>query len=312
MKHIFIVNPAAGKKDATDYVTEKVLESGIENYQIYRTKNAGDATKYIKNYLSENEGDVRFYSCGGDGTLNEVVNGAAGYDNASVTIFPCGSGNDFLKYYGTAEDFCDIKALSKGVNHKVDLLKVCGKYAINAVHFGLDTHVLKTMLKVKRYFLLGGKNAYTTGVISAFIKGMKTKCHIECDDEVIAEDKILLCTLCNGKFVGGGYKCAPRSLDDDGLLELCAVRPVPRLLFLTLMGTYKKGGHLDDKRFAPYLKYRETKRVEITGDKNFFLSIDGELEYTEKCTVEVEKGALNFAVPKALAKRLGFNETLNA
>lgn len=312
MKHIFIVNPAAGKKDATEYVTYRVVASGIEDYEIYCTKKAGDATEYIKKYLSENKGEVRFYSCGGDGTLNEVANGAAGHDNASVTIFPCGSGNDFLKYYGSNEDFSDINALSEGVNHKIDLLKVCGKYAVNAVHFGLDTHVLKTMLKVKRYFLLGGRNSYTTGVITAFINGMKTKCHIECDGEVIAEDKILLCTLCNGKFVGGGYKCAPRSSDDDGLLELCAVRPIPRLVFLNLMGTYKKGGHLDDKRFVPYLKYKKAEKVEIIGDKNFLISIDGELEYTEKCTVEVEKGALNFAVPKALAKRLDLNETLNA
>lgn len=310
MKHIFIVNPAAGKRDATDYVTEKVLESGIENYLIYRTKNVGDATEYIKKYLSENKGEVRFYSCGGDGTLNEVANGAAGYSNASVTVFPCGSGNDFLKYYGSAEDFSDIKALSEGVNHKIDLLKVCGKYAVNAVHFGLDTHVLKTMHKVRRYFLLGGRNSYTTGIISAFLNGMRTKCHIENEGEVIAEDEILLCTLCNGKFVGGGYKCAPRSLDDDGLMELCAVAPVGRIKFLTLMGTYKKGKHLEDKRFAPYTTYKRCKKIEITGDKNFFLSIDGELQYTEKCIVEVEKGALNFAVPQALANQLNLLNTI--
>lgn len=303
MKHIFIVNPAAGKRDATEYVTEKVKLSGIENYEIYRTKAPGDATDYIKNLLNNTNEEIRFYSCGGDGTLNEVANGAAGHDNASVAIFPCGSGNDFLRYYGTNDDFCDIKALSEGVSHKIDLLKVCGKYAVNAVHFGLDTHVLKTMLKVKRYFLLGGNNSYTTGVITAFINGMKTNCHIENGDEVLAESKILLCTLCNGKYVGGGYKCAPRSLNNDGLMEVCVVRPVARLKFLTLMGTYKKGGHLDDKRFAPYIKYRKAEKIDIKGDANFFVSIDGELTYTENCTVEIAPKILNFAVPKSIAQK---------
>ena len=76
MKHIFIVNPAAGKRDATEYVTEKVKLSGIENYEIYRTKAPGDATDYIKNLLNNTNEEIRFYSCGGDGTLNEVANGA--------------------------------------------------------------------------------------------------------------------------------------------------------------------------------------------------------------------------------------------
>ena len=239
MKHIFIVNPAAGAKDSTEYVKECIskLENNID-YEIYRTKSSGDAIKFIRKTLSENSYPHRFYACGGDGTLNEVVNGVVGFSNAEVAVFPCGSGNDYVKYYGTADDFSDLNELALSDSHSVDLLKVGDKYAINAVHFGLDSYVLKTMIKVRRNKILGGKRAYTTGVAAGFIGGMKTNCEMKVDGKVLGSDKILLCTLANGKYVGGAYKSAPQSLNDDGLIEVCQVKPISRIVFLKLMKVY--------------------------------------------------------------------------
>jgi len=306
MKHIFIVNPAAGAADATEYVRKSVLESGIDDYEIYTTKNSGDATNYIKSYLDTHKEECRFYSCGGDGTLNEVVNGVVGYDNASVTVFPCGSGNDFIKYYGSHKDFSDIKELCEGINQKIDVLKVCGKYAINAVHFGLDTVVLNTMIKVRRTPTIGGKNAYSTGVVTALIKGMKTACRIVADGKQIGKDKLLLCTLSNGRYVGGSYKCAPKSLNDDGLIEVCHVNPLSRFTFLKLMNIYKRGEHLDNPKFEPYINYTKAKKIEIFGGDGFFISVDGELVDVKNCIVEVMEKAINFAVPKKLLKQKEF------
>lgn len=301
MKHIFIVNPAAGANDSTETI-KAILEKHHPDidYEVYTTVSSGDATQYIKSVLANSTQEYRFYACGGDGTLNEVINGSVGYENASVAVYPCGSGNDYIKYYGSTQDFFDIDALINAPSLKVDVLKVCDKYAINAVHFGLDSFVLKTMLKVRRFFLLGGKNAYTTGVITAFIGGMKTACTLFADGKPVGEDKLLLCTLCNGKFVGGGYKCAPRSQNDDELIELCYVKPVSRLKFLTLMNTYKKGGHLEDPRFAKYLTYKRVKKVELKSDNGVYISIDGELEKVYDCTIEIIPQAINFAVPEKL------------
>lgn len=309
MRHIFIVNPAAGKSDATEFVKNQVLKAGIENCEIYRTKKPKDATKYIKKVLKETPEEIRFYSCGGDGTLNEVVNGVIGFDNASVTVFPCGSGNDFIKYYGSAEDFSDIKALTTAKNHKIDALKVCGKYAINAVHFGFDTVVLRTMLKVRRKFLIGGNNAYTTGVVTGLLKGMKTYCKLIADGKRIGGDNMLLCTLCNGRYVGGSYKCAPKSLDDDGLIEVCHVNPVSRLKFISLINEYKNGTHLDNPKFEKLVNYVKAKKIKLEADDNFYISIDGELEKIAKCTVEIAEKALNFAVPEKLFNKLNIKET---
>ena len=301
MKHVFIVNPAAGKQDATDFVRQTIEGSGLDiDYEIYRTAAPGDATKYIKSVLKSETDKVRFYSCGGDGTLNEVVNGVVGFDNAELTVFPCGSGNDFIRYYGTYEDFSNLSELVNAKSHKIDVIKVGEKYAVNAVHFGFDSFVLKTMLKVKRKAVIGGKNAYTTGIVTALVKGMRSSCEITVDGEKIDENEFLLCTLTNGKYVGGGYKCAPKSSNRDGLLEICHVKPISRFKFLTLMSAYKNGTHLDDDRFGKFVTYKRGKEIELVGGDDFYISIDGELVKTDKCKVEVLEKALNFAVPERI------------
>ncbi len=304
MKHIFIVNPAAGKQDSTEFVRQSIEALGLDiDYEIYRTAGPGDATKYIKSVLEDEVNQYRFYSCGGDGTLNEVVNGVVGHNNAEITVFPCGSGNDFIKYYGSYDDFCNLESLINAPTNKVDVLKVGEHYAINAVHFGFDTFVLRTMIKVRRKPIIGGRNAYTTGVVTGLIGGMKSRCDIKVDGFKIDNNDLLLCTLCNGKYVGGGYKCAPRSDNGDGLIEVCHVKPVSRIKFLTLMSAYRNGTHLEDPRFSQYITYQRGKTVEIDGGENFYLSLDGELIDVGKCTVEVLPGAVNFAVPENLKQQ---------
>ena len=90
LKHIFVVNPAAGGKDATEFVKSSVQKLDID-YEIYCTKRPGDATNFVKSLNGGGE-TYRVYACGGDGTFNEVASGAIGSDNISVSVFPCGSG----------------------------------------------------------------------------------------------------------------------------------------------------------------------------------------------------------------------------
>ena len=83
------------------------------------------------------------YACGGDGTANEVLHGLIGFENASMTCYPCGSGNDYVKYYGGAEKFLDIEALLAGEEHRVDVMRMGHRYAINVINFGFDTAVAR-------------------------------------------------------------------------------------------------------------------------------------------------------------------------
>ena len=155
-------------------------------------------------------------------------------------------------------------------------------------------------MKVRRKKIIGGNNAYTTGVVVGLFKAMKNACRVKVDGEVInPEGYILLCTIANGQYVGGSFRCAPRSLNNDGLLEICLVKPVSHITFLSLVKYYTQGTHLDDPRFERYLEYRRGKKIEIEAPEGFIYSFDGELIRQNRFTVEVVPKAIRFAVPRS-------------
>ncbi|MDE5756521.1 MAG: diacylglycerol kinase family lipid kinase [Clostridia bacterium] len=303
MKNVFIVNPAAGIKNPLADLKSKLEQKQGLDYEIYVTQSKGDATRYVSQKCSESDEDIIFYSCGGDGTLNEVASGMVGHQNAILAIYPCGSGNDYVKYYGDKQEFLNIDNLLEGKETKIDLIQVGDRYAVNACHFGLDSAVAKKMIEVKPKKIIGGKNAYNTGVLYALFTALKTKCKVIGDGEALNDDKILICTCVNGKYVGGSYKCAPRSLNDDGYMEVCCIKPVSIFKFLKFMKHYKAGDYLDMPNLAPYLEYRRCKKVEIIGgQKNFIISLDGEVVAGDSFEVNILEGALRFIVPKTLCQ----------
>lgn len=301
MKHLFIVNPAAGRENFYTVLQSLLKARGTEvDYALYTTRSPGDATTYIRSYCEQHPNErVRFYACGGDGTLNEVVNGAVGFANASVGCYPCGSGNDFVKYYGGKKVFRMLSELLEAPEEFIDLMRVNGQYAVNATHFGFDSVVAQTMMNVRRKKFIGGNNAYTTGVVAGLFKGMKNRCRVTVDGELLnPEGEILLCTVANGQYVGGAFRCAPRSLNNDGLLEVCLVRPVSHVKFLQLMGGYREGTHLEDSRFEKYIVYRRGKVIDVEAPEGFVYAVDGELVQQNRFTVEVVPNAVRFAVPR--------------
>ncbi len=302
MKHIFIYNPIAGRDClAAIQALKKQMQAydGKLNYEFYATKSAGDATCYVRHCceLEPNE-ELRFYACGGDGTANEVLHGLIGFENAAMSCYPCGSGNDYVKYYGGAKRFLNIDALLNGTEMRVDVMRMGDRYSLNVANFGFDTEVARTMSKVRHKKVIGGKHAYTTGIVKALLTAMKNDCTVSVDGEVLNESgKILLCTVSNGKYVGGAYCCAPHSKNDDGLLEVCLVKPISRLKLVKLIGVYKKGEHLDDPRFRDIIVYRRGKRVDVTAPDGFGLTLDGEIVEQSNFTIEVCPAAVRFVVP---------------
>ena len=301
MKHIFVYNPAAGRnsKAAIEALQEKLKEyDGKIEYEFYFTKAQRDATEFIKERCAaEPDEQLRFYACGGDGTANEVLHGIVGQPNASMTVFPCGSGNDFVKYYGGSEPFLDVDALIAAEEQPIDIMRIDDRYSLNVTNFGFDTIVAKTMIDVKHKKIIGGKHAYTTGIVKALVTAMKNKCTVWVDGEQLNEGKILLCTVSNGKYVGGAFCCAPRSDNTDGLLEVCLVTPISRFTFIRLLTPYKEGKHLDDPRFAKHITYRRGKSVRVQAPEGFAFSLDGEIVYKNDFTIEICPAAIRFAVP---------------
>lgn len=297
MKHIFILNPNAGRGTVAKELEDKLSGTSFD-WQIYTTTAAGDAVRFIKNYCDTHEEPVRFYACGGDGTLHEVANAIYGYPQASMSCYPVGSGNDFVKYYGGKERFLDPVALCEAPELPIDLIRVNNQYAINACHFGLDSCVAAMMNCIRHHKVLGGKRAYPISVLYAFFKGMRHRATVSADEELLCEKEFLLCTAANGTHVGGSYRCAPRSDNSDGFMELCLVRRISRLRFLSVIKKYKEGSHLDDPSLKKYIVYRRCKSMQVNAPEGFVISLDGEVQKLSSFTAEIVPSAIRFAVPE--------------
>lgn len=299
MKHIFVINPLAGKVDSTKSIKKKLenLPSGID-YEIYVTKEQGDGTRFVKQWCDTHpEVPVRFYACGGDGTINEVVSGMVDAPLAELTCYPCGSGNDYIKYYGKQEDYFDIMRLINGIPHRVDVMKVNNRYSINVCDFGFDAEVCRTMIQVKRKPIIGGSRAYTTGIVKGIFSGRKNYSRIYVDGERMLDGKMLLCTLSNGKYVGGAYKCAPLSKNDDGLVEVSILKPVRLLTLARMIGVYSRGEHFEHPLFKKVMLYRQGKEIEMAANNPFYVIIDGEVMYSNRYRVENLHQAVTFVSP---------------
>ena len=302
MKYVWIVNPHAGAQDNTAVIRSAVEAlPGKADCEVLATAGPGDATRIVADWCEAHPGEeVRFIACGGDGTVNEVFSGAAGRENVSVTCYPCGSGNDFVKTFGGADRFSDVKALLEAPTVPLDALRVGTRTAFNVVNFGFDTTVAITINEERAKTGHGNKNAYTKGVVKALLTAMNNRFTVKADGETLnPEGRALLCTVANGRYVGGSFCCAPRAETDDGLIEVCLIKPISRLRFVQILGPYTAGEHLDRSEMRDIVVYRRAKEVEVEAPEGFAFSLDGEIVYENRFTVEIEPGALNLALPEA-------------
>jgi len=310
MKHIFIVNPCAGKEDHSEAIRRQLesIGDGVE-WEMYVTCAAGDATRYVQERCAEPHDDtLRFYACGGDGTLNEVLTGLLNAQqtlnsqfsilNSQLAAYPCGSGNDYIKYYGTAADFLDLPRLMNGTVREVDVMRVGDRYSLNVCNFGFDALVCKTMDQVRRWPLLGGTNAYTTGILRHIVTGRSTPVTMRVDGETFYDGRILLCTLANGRYVGGQYKCAPASDNADGMLEINLFRPMSIARFASLIGSYADGTYPSRKGMSRWHRYRRGTEVEIESPRPLYLCVDGEVLCDTRFHIRNLPRAVRFVVPE--------------
>lgn len=308
MRYVFIVNPHAGEKSGEQSIRASISHlPQSKDCEVYVTKAPGDATRFVRQWCTTHPGQkVRFIGCGGDGTLNEVCNGAVGFDQASVSCYPCGSGNDFVKTFGGASVFLDCERLATAPTRRIDLLEVhdCtgaypDRYSVNVVNFGFDTTVARTVNNEREKTGHGDAHAYIRGVLIALCTSMKNECTVRADDEVLdPADTMLLCTVANGEYVGGSFHCAPKSKPDDGLIEVSLIKPISRLRVPLIFKSYSRGTYLDDPRMRDVVVHRQARRVEVTAPAGFAFSLDGEIIQTPHFTIGIAPKVLDFAVPR--------------
>lgn len=299
IKHYFIVNPKAGKKDISDLISKEIKEKLIINkdsYEIYVTKEKKDATRYVNDICRKENGDLRFYAIGGDGTLNEVVNGAKDFGHASLSVIPYGTGNDFIKNFKHS-NFLNVKNHINGNKIKVDLLNIGENSSVNLCNIGFDAKVASNMNKLKKIPFIKGQLAYTLSIFYSIISKVYDRIEVTIDDNEIIKGNFLLCAIANGSYYGGGYMGAPLAEIDDGVMDICLVKKIPRYKMLSFVSIYKKGEHLTNGKIKPHIIYKKCKKIKITSKNNFTIALDGEIYEDNNLEVSIKEKAINFIVP---------------
>ena len=301
MKHHFIINPAAGKGTLVKSLSEKIraaAEASAIEYEIYLTRAPGDAVTYVASHMADGERH-RFYACGGDGTLCEVVNGAPCNERAEFALIPIGTGNDFCRNFDDRAAFFDIERQINGETMAIDLIRYNDRYCVNMLNIGFDCNVVERTVKLKKNPLIPSSMAYSVGVIGTLLHKMTTDMHIELSDGEIIERPLLLMSIANGQFYGGGYHSNPRATLDDGLFDVNIIEKLSRLTFISLISSYKAGTHLET---APqYITYRQATSLVLTFPHETLMCVDGETEPVTSLTVSLVPAAARFVLPQGVS-----------
>lgn len=301
MKHLFIINPAAGSRDRTaDY--RKQIDSVCQreglDYAVEVSTGPGDCTT-IAHRAAQSGEEYRIYACGGDGTLNEVVAGIAGYDNVAVTMFCGGSGNDFVKIFNDTAPFRDLEQLLDCKEERFDLISCNDHSSLNICSIGFDSRIAADVSLYKRLPLLSGFRAYAVSAVMNIIKGISEHYVIEINEERIDGAKTLICA-CNGRFYGGGFNPVPTADPADGLLDVLVVEKLSRLGVLKFIGKYKAGRYAE---LPNLVRHIQTDRLRITCDKPTNLNLDGEQRMEQVIDISVSPKKIRFFYPKELSWR---------
>ena len=212
MTHLFIINPAAGSHDQTEEYRASIVEAcekrGL-NYQIRVSAAPGECTRITREAAETGE-EFRIYACGGDGTLNEVVAGAAGRKNVAVTAFTGGSGNDFVKIFSETEPFRRIDRLLDADETEFDLIRCNDDYCLNICSVGLDARIGTDVANYKRRPFLQGFRAYAVSTAVNVIRGIAEHYVVEVNGETLDARQTMIC-ICNGRYYGGGFNPVPEA-----------------------------------------------------------------------------------------------------
>ncbi|EYE88980.1 diacylglycerol kinase [Fervidicella metallireducens AeB] len=283
---LFIINPVAGKGKAEKIVPiiQEICEKCNIDYKILHTTKPKEGTELAK-WGTEN-GYERIISVGGDGTLNEVMNGVVGSQSA-IGVIPGGSGNDFIKSINSEKDLERIilDNIYGEINH-IDLGKCNGRYFINVASGGMDAEVLINTHRAKRIF--SGSMAYLVGLINTIFTYRFKRVKVKIDD-LLLEDELTLTAVANGRYYGGGMLPAPMADLRDGYFDICFIKKVSKTKMLRLFPKFIKGEHEKIKEVFFY----KGKHVELSSDEEIAVNIDGELELSKRIEFEI--------IPKALS-----------
>ena len=296
-KILFIINSKAGKTEfdiRKEDIEETFKNAGrLDEIEVVNTRYKNH-TKFLVDAFDSLDYDEKIVIiCGGDGSLNELVNVSYG-KNMTLGLIPTGTGNDFAKNFDY-ENFT-LNSLLNFRTKKIDLIKVNDFYSINATSLGFDTHVLERAYKYLEEKPKLGKKAYIKAVINSLNKitseNLEFKLELRDGSNFELSGEYLITALCNGAFYGSGFNPAPEARIDDGVLNLILASKIPFLKFITMIKKYKKGRHKDSK----YIREVLVKSGTIRSKDKFLANADGEIFQTNEIKFQVLPKALNWVL----------------
>lgn len=300
LKHVFIINPKAGKHDCSEELTERISKVMLEvPYEIIITKSVGHATEVVAALCKDTDTEYRVYACGGDGTLNEVINGfyyGGCPAHVSIGCIPTGSGNDFIKSFKCEKsDYMDIARMSNGSCVPIDLLTVNGRASVNIISVGFDANVCDRMVSYKTLPLVSGSAAYKMAVAYCLLTRMKYRLELYADGEKINDrsNEYLFVIAANGRYYGGGFMASPGSDMQDGLIDFLRISTVNRLDFAALVGKFKRGDHKDIKQLTSV----RCKTLKICSPSPVMVNIDGEITKMSNPEIKIIRSAVKIILP---------------
>lgn len=291
--YAFILNPHAGigKPKKKWPVIQRILKEKKMGGKVVFTKSHNQAVTLAKKY--SDDGYKNIIAIGGDGTLNEIINGifqSSKKDKVNIGLIPLGSGNDFANGIGLSSDIEEnIERIRIGQTVKYDVGNIEDLYFINSLGIGFDALVSANANKIKK---LKGLPKYLWAVIKT-LKSLKPySVDIKIRNYSISRN-ILLISIGNSNLTRGGFKLSPNAKPNDQLFDITIIDSLSKYKVLTLLPKAISGKHLSNKAVTTI----QSDHIEITSDTPLPVYMDGEipeLENPKNITVKVIPSAINF------------------
>ena len=307
MKTIVIVNPQAGN-GRTEKIwpnIESALEKSIGSFEVLQTTCRGDATDLSRRILKEDS--ARIVAVGGDGHLNEVLNGFIENDlpvnpEARLSFVMTGTGCDFQRSLGISSKWQNAVAKLKDAKvRKIDVGKVTYtaadktqkiRYFDNIASFGLSGAVDHCLEHSRLRDYLGGSPLFLWATIKTVFTHPNQSIRFRIDDGPEEEICSRLCLLANGRYFGGAMHAAPEAELDDGLLDLLMLKEISVAKFLWHLPKIYKGTHLK----IPEIFFQKVRKFTAESSEQVILDIDGESPGYLAATFEVLPKILNLQI----------------
>jgi len=295
---VLIVNPSSGRARAGEYA--ELLSAGLRRkygeVSVVHTEGDGDAESAARTAASG--GCRRLFVAGGDGTLNEALNGVAAagaLDQVRFGVVPLGTGNDFAAALGIPDDIGEaLDVLIADRELHVDVGVVNGRCFLNTSGGGYIAEV--SVAVTPQLKSLAGRMAYFIGGAQALLDHQPVRATVSADPGGFRIGLALQSfAVCNSRLIGGGRLIAPAAIIDDGLLDVCLIEAMGAVEFIGLARKVAAGDHVDD----PRVRYLQASSITIELERETRINTDGEVLSASRCEYSVLHRAAAFVAGDA-------------